>query len=106
MKRILLIVMALSLGMFTYAQSQQIKPMSMDAPKSQIIENVVEKASPITSATKHNPSQTYSVNGRDVTFVNIGSSGNAYGFYSDPRTYLWADNNINSVVTSTHRMVN
>ncbi|MCF8227486.1 MAG: T9SS type A sorting domain-containing protein [Bacteroidales bacterium] len=104
MKRILLIVMALSLGTFTFAQSQQIKPMSMDAPKTQIIENVVEKASPITSANEQKPSQVYSVNGRDLTFVNIGSSGNAYGFYSDPRTYLWADNNINSVVF-THRMV-
>ncbi len=104
MKKLLLIGIALCVGSMTFAQSVKIQPMSKEAPKTQVIENVVEKASPITSAKKHNPSQVYNLNGRALTFVNIGSSGNAYGFYSDPRTYLWADDHINSV-TFAHRMV-
>lgn len=39
-----------------------------------------------------------------VNFVPLGQAGNAYSFLGNPRTYLWADNNINSVVF-THRMV-
>ena len=44
------------------------------------------------------------MNGRDVTFIKIGSAGNAYGFYGNPRTYIWADPAINSIVY-THRML-
>jgi hypothetical protein len=43
---------------------------------------------------------------RDVNFVNpiaIGQSGNAFGFAFMRTTYLWVDNNINSV-TFMHRM--
>jgi hypothetical protein len=42
--------------------------------------------------------------GRELTFIPIGASGNAYGYYGDPRTYIWADPRINSVVF-THRMI-
>ncbi len=41
--------------------------------------------------------------GRDLTFINIGQSGNAMGYYNNPRTYIWADPRINSVVF-TQRM--
>lgn len=39
-----------------------------------------------------------------VTIIAIGQSVNAYGFYGGNRTYIWADNNINSV-SFVHRMV-
>jgi hypothetical protein len=44
---------------------------------------------------------------RDVKYVNpveIGQSGNAFGFAFSRTTYLWADNNINSI-TFIHRMI-
>ena len=41
--------------------------------------------------------------GRELSFIKLGSAGNAYSTYYYGRTYLWADNNINSVVF-IHRM--
>lgn len=53
------------------------------------------------------PSTATPFNGnRDVNFVNpfqIGSAGNAFGFAFNRTTYLWADNNINTVAFM-HRM--
>ena len=54
--------------------------------------------------TETDDSFTTTQSGRDITFIKIGSAGNAYGFYSDPRTYVWADPMVNSVVF-THRML-
>jgi type IX secretion system substrate protein len=101
MKKFLLLGLVLNVGFMASAQTQY-KPVSTHAPKDATIEQVAKKASPLTSAQKYNPSQTD--NDKGLTFVNIGSSGNAYGFYSGPRTYLWADNNIKSAVF-THRMI-
>ncbi|MBP6977688.1 MAG: T9SS type A sorting domain-containing protein [Bacteroidales bacterium] len=44
------------------------------------------------------------VAGRSLTFVPMGQSGNAFGFYNAPRTSLWVDPRINSV-TLTHRAI-
>ncbi len=63
-----------------------------------------EKESPLPSATIRKAPQSYLVNGRDLAFIDIGTSGNAYGFYGEPRSFLWADDHVNSVVF-THRMI-
>ena len=41
----------------------------------------------------------------DLNFIPIGESGNAYGFKGNPKTYLWSEPDINTVVF-THRMAN
>ncbi len=104
MKKTLLIILALCVGGLTYAQNKTFEKVSTKLPDQKVVDLLGQKASPITSNYEKSPSQTYFVNGRELTFVQIGSSGNAYGFYANPRTYLWADNNLNSVVF-THRMV-
>ncbi|MCF8227487.1 MAG: T9SS type A sorting domain-containing protein [Bacteroidales bacterium] len=105
MKKTLLFLMALCISGLVYAQNMHFEKVSTKLPDQEIVDLVGLKSSPITSNFEKSPSQTYYVNGRELTFVQIGSSGNAYGFYGGPRTYLWADNVLNSVVF-THRMVN
>lgn len=63
------------------------------------------KQAPITRSKEKPVTKTYYKDGRELTFIPIGQSANAYGFSGNPRTYLWVDNNTNSVVF-THRMIN
>ncbi len=59
----------------------------------------------VIAQTYHQPKLSCLDNGsKSLTFIPIGSSGNAYGFAGNPRTYLWADPRIDAVVF-THRMV-
>lgn len=104
MKRILLLGLALSIGALAYAQVGPFKAESMDLSKKVVAEQVATKSSPITQNSETPESSTYNVADREITFIPIGKAGNAYGFYGNPRTYLWADDNIKSVVM-THRMV-
>jgi type IX secretion system substrate protein len=104
MKKILLIALAIGIGSAAFAQDLRLEMKSMDAPREVTIEKVATKTSPITSNTQKFENQTINKDGRSLSFINIGSSGNAYGFYGNPRTYLWADDNLNSIVFS-HRMI-
>jgi len=69
---------------------------------AQVIALEKETAGPV-AVTQKASAQTM-VGGRDLTFVDIGESGNAFGIYGDPRTYVWADPRINSVAFA-HRMI-
>ncbi len=104
MKRILLLGLALGIGAFSFAQNSQFKLVSTHLPKNVSTDQVAIKSAPSTQAVQQRNSASFNKDGRLLTFVPIGESGNAYGFYGDPRTYLWADDYINSVVF-THRMV-
>jgi hypothetical protein len=42
---------------------------------------------------------------RDVSFIELGQAGNAFGFFGNGRTNIWADDHINSI-SFVHRMVN
>lgn len=93
--------MAVGLGFATMAQVQR-TAISTKAPLDKLF--VEAPANSGSTAVNETPTRhTDMLNGRAVTYVPIGQSGNAYGFYSNPRTYLWADPSINSVVF-THRM--
>ncbi len=101
MKKILLIVLVFGIGFSSFAQKHIER--SMIKPNT---ERLLEKAPmhPIPDLTGETPTtKTQMLNGRAVSYVEIGLSGNAYGFYGNPRTYLWADPSLNSVVF-THRM--
>ncbi len=101
MKRILLAALVFSIGFSSFAQ--ELVKRSTKAPSTELqLEKAPQNGS--TAMTGDTPTQkTEMLNGRAVTYVPIGQSGNAYGFYGNARTYVWADPNINSVVF-THRM--
>lgn len=66
--------------------------------------NMQPSSAPSSFYTKPTPS----IGLKDVNVVNpiaIGQAGNAYGFSYMRTTYLWADNDINSI-TFMHRMLN
>ncbi len=103
MKKVLLIVLSVSFALAVMAQTApKVQPVSAKLDRSVMI--APEKAAPAPQSYDQLTSFKKSVAGRDLTFIPIGSSGNAYGFYGDPRTYLWADPRINSV-TFVHRML-
>ncbi len=103
MKRFLLFVLALGIGFSSFSQTKHV----LRSTKIPVMNVALEKApeqSPRTIMASEKPAaQTETINGIDATFIPIGKAGNAYGFYNSPRTYLWADANLNSVVF-THRM--
>lgn len=105
MKKVLLLSVAVCFGLAVIAQSA-LTPQKMSTEyKAKIaMEPVGTKSTAITSSVNDRQAFTKQVNGRDLTFVPMGGSGNAYGFYSDPRTYLWATPEINSVAF-VHRML-
>jgi type IX secretion system substrate protein len=102
MKRILLIVLVFGIGFSSFAQKHILR--STKAPNTEL---QLEKApqSPGTAMTTGDTPEvkTQEVNGRSVDYIPIGVSGNAYGYYGNSRTYVWADPNVNSIVF-THRM--
>ncbi len=102
MKKSLLIVIVLSLSIATSAQEHILKSTKAPIDKLQM-ENVPDGSSSILFDELPDAKQA-EIKGRLATYVPIGQSGNAYGLYSNSRTYLWADPNLNSVVF-THRMV-
>lgn len=64
----------------------------VDYPVSQtkIVKNVIKRNNLSTAKTNA------------ITDITMGNAANAFGFYGNGRTYLWADNDINSVIF-THR---
>ncbi|MCF8227488.1 MAG: T9SS type A sorting domain-containing protein [Bacteroidales bacterium] len=104
MKKYLLLILVISAGSDVIAQELRLEPKPQAIPKQEQVYNLVEKESSLTKAKVNKPVQKYYLNGRELEFINIGSSYNAYGFSGGSKNYVWADNHINSVVF-THRMI-
>jgi hypothetical protein len=111
MKKLLLVAMIAGIGLSANAQSHRvlkgykgIRPLSL----VEQYKGLQEKTSPEKSYTKGAPVAKKGPSGQDITtsvsVVDIGQAGNAFGAYSNPRTYLWADPSINTV-TYMHRSV-
>ena len=102
MKKALLLFVLLSLGMATIGQKHNIK--NTKAPMDKVQLELAPK--PTSTAYTFSQPETISgdIKGRSIDFIPIGQAGNAYGLYSNSRTYLWADPALNSIVF-THRMV-
>jgi type IX secretion system substrate protein len=103
MKRNLLLFAALGILFSGFAQNQKFRKMDCSLPDKTVFEPAPNKAQAIMDTRKAGPAIMQTENDRALTFVEIGEAGNAYGFYGNNRTYLWADNHTNSVVF-THRM--
>ncbi len=101
MKNLLLLLVVL--GLTTTLSAQNFELRSTKAPKEQLLLGDVPTKTSSTNVSVSQETQEYEVNGRIATYIPLGSSGNAYGLYSNSRTYLWADPVLNSIVF-THRM--
>lgn len=103
MKKILLVVLVIGMAYSISAQNVR-KAVSTRSPNHEVLMEPPASAVSTVVGQETDDSFQTTQNGRDITFTKIGSAGNAYGFYSNPRTYVWADPMINSVVF-THRML-
>lgn len=101
MKKAILLTIILGLSVSAYCQNHSVR--STKAPLDYVIledppQSNTSYVAPVLPEAKQGK-----INGRSVSYIPIGQSGNAYGLAGNSRTYLWADPNINSVVF-THRM--
>ena len=104
MKKLLLFVLAFGIGFSSFSQTKHVL-RSTKIPDMNVVLEKAPQQSPRTIMTSEQPAvQTETINGSAATYIPLGQAGNAYGFYNSPRTYLWADQNLNSVVF-THRMI-
>ncbi|HDO26833.1 MAG TPA: T9SS type A sorting domain-containing protein [Bacteroidetes bacterium] len=103
MKKILLFILVFGMAYTISAQNAR-KAVSAQKLNNEVLMEPPASSVSTVVGTETDDSFTTTQNGRNITFIKIGSAGNAYGYYSDPRTYVWADPTINSVVF-THRML-
>jgi hypothetical protein len=103
MKKHLLLCIAIGLLSTCFAQNQRFKKMSYKLPDQTMLEPIARKTKPITKAIQKQKPETFQASAYDLSFIEIGQSGNAYGFSGNGRTCLWVDDELNSVVF-THRM--
>ena len=105
-KLLLFVFLACFLSVSAQQNIDRSKFVSIKVPASNFNDNLTTSG---TVNPELNPSKIISppTGTRDINYVNpfmIGQSGNAYGFVFMRTTYLWADNNINSI-TFIHRML-
>ncbi|HSG68495.1 MAG TPA: T9SS type A sorting domain-containing protein [Bacteroidales bacterium] len=105
MKKLFLLVLIAGFGLYTIGQQAQ-----------QFKVNVGEDYAPINNEQGHNfltpppnvkppiPDITAGNPAKAVTIRELGNAGNAWGLSSGGRTFMWADNDIESVVF-LHRML-
>ncbi|MDP2722506.1 MAG: T9SS type A sorting domain-containing protein [Bacteroidales bacterium] len=103
MKKLLLFVLAFGIGFSSFAQVNRLVKKDTKAPRTELKMEAAPKISSDITNNDQPTKKTEMLNGRAVSFIPMGQSGNAYGLYGNSRTYLWADPNVNSVVF-THRM--
>ncbi|PKP46105.1 MAG: hypothetical protein CVT94_15735 [Bacteroidetes bacterium HGW-Bacteroidetes-11] len=103
MKKMLLIATAVCISSGLFAQKSPAKIKS-DYPTASQKLYKVDEASIVNTPSIVNMLPRPSTKGTsDVTIINLGTGGNAYGLYNGGRTAIWADPNINSVAFF-HRM--
>ena len=103
MKKVLLLILVFGIG---YTANAQLKHelRSTKAPTAKLLMEPVPQGTSSIFDSELPETIQGDIKGRAATFVPMGQAGNAYGLYANPRTYLWADPNLNSVVF-THRMI-
>ena len=102
MKKLLLFVLAFGIGFAALAQTKHVL-RSTKAPNADVLMEAAPQTAGNIMDTELPETIQGDIKGRAATYVPIGVSGNAYGLYGNPRTYLWADPSLNSV-TFAHRM--
>jgi hypothetical protein len=121
MKKSLLIFSALCVGILGFSQNSAsksdnsgaavkkiermiAKPTKLDCSRKYMNDVLPENTGSLAASKPSSQSFKSSTGNRELTFVQIGGSANAYGYFGSTRTYIWADDNIKSVVFS-HRML-
>jgi len=107
MKQLLLSTAIMLMVLITLGQSAPyVKPglRNVTPPKKQLVEPL-NPASVILQKHLSQPQINYLKNSDIINIINIGTSGNAYGYgyAGGQRTLVWADQNLNTV-TNIHRM--
>ena len=105
MKKLFLFTLAASFAFFTYAQQAQHFKVDVKehfAPQNN--ESDHNYSTPGTGTKVPAPDITAGSPARAVTIREIGNAGNAWGLSSGGRTFMWADDDIGSVVFA-HRML-
>lgn len=104
MKRILCLIIAAGF-VFTLTAQQQFKVGVYDdkAPQFAQDEYSTRGQGEILPVSIPTPDHTAGTPARDVVVRDLGGSANAWGLSSGGRTYMWADNDLGSVVF-IHRM--
>jgi len=103
MKKLLLIVIAIGIGFSSFSQLKHELRSTKMPNEELLLEKAPQQNAKTIMATEMPTATTETIDGVATTYVPIGQAGNAYGFYINPRTYVWADPDLNSVVF-THRM--
>ncbi|MBI9038021.1 MAG: T9SS type A sorting domain-containing protein [Bacteroidales bacterium] len=104
MKKILILTLLLSFGLFSMAQTKfQVKNNLKEAKSITINTDKVSDQSSVLPYLK--PANNSNNGNDDVSVIDIGAAANAYGLYDGGRTCVWVENDINSI-SFTHRMLN
>ena len=107
MKKFLLLSLTMVLGMgIAFAQQHQIKE-SVDSESKiehhEIFEEGVKDLSENASAEQRIERNATQKGARAITIKDLGNAANAYSYFGNPRTYLWADETLNTIL-HVHRM--
>ncbi len=97
MKKIMLTAMVLAIVFTLQAQQDSKKAFPLELPEDPRAMIPLKKEA-LTETWQREASRTYNINGRELTFINIGQTPNGFSFQNRPGTTLWADEYINSVV--------
>ena len=109
MKKFLLFSLIMCFGASSFAQSSyKAKEGIKSHPErlttnEQTIHQINSQSQAKTEFHFNKPDANHKSN-RDASFVQIGMAGNSWGFAFNGRSYVWADNNINTV-SFVHRMM-
>ena len=105
MKKLLLISMILCFSLYSVAQlNYQFKAKVGEDKHPSLIADQPGETSGNTNYTYPMPNFDAGTPSKAVSIIDIGQAGNAWGLSSGGRTYVWADDDINSVVF-IHRML-
>lgn len=105
MRKLFLFVIAAAFGIFTFAQqTQQFKVEVGEHFAPNNVESAQNFTSPPPTVKPPKPDLTAGNPAKAVTIREIGNAGNPWGLSSGGRTFMWADNDIQSVAF-LHRML-
>ena len=104
MKKVLLLSLALCIGLVSYSQQYPFKVQVGEDSFVRQLDGQPTDNSTVPPNIVPAPNINAGTASRAVTIRDIGDAGNAWGLSSGGRTFMWADDAINSVVF-LHRML-
>ena len=105
MKKILILTLLMSFGIFSFAQTKFQVKNNLNEEKSTLMKSSDKVLDNKSTHPYLKPVNHYNNGTDEISILDLGDAGNPWGFCGGGRTYIWADNDINSIVF-THRMLN